>query len=136
MLVCCIQDKHVYAFVQVYVTLKGSSHWKSINKSSEMTNTIANGISEDAVSVISVSANSGATVSFPIIPTKLGNIPVEISAQSTASADAVRRILLVEVRRNIRDLSEFCTIIFSIITRVKNENPLLRLVALEVTMTQ
>lgn len=114
MLVCCIQDKHVYAFVQVYVTLKGSSDWKSINKSSEITNTITNGISQDAVSVITVSANSGASASFPIIPTKLGNIPVEISAQSTTSADAVRRILLVEVRRNIRDLSEFCITIFSI----------------------
>ena len=136
MLVCCIQDKHVCAFVQVYVTLKGSPDWTSINKSSEMTTTIANGISEDAVSVITVSANSGATVSFPIIPTKLGNIPVEISAQSTTSADAVRRILLVEVRRNICDLSEFCTIIFSIITRVKMRILYPRLVAVEVIMTQ
>lgn len=95
MLVTCIQDKHVC--FQVYVTLKASPDWKNINKSSEETSNIVNGISEDVVSVISVSANSGATVSFPIIPTKLGNIPVEISAQSTTSADAVRRNLLVEV---------------------------------------
>ncbi|CAB4033836.1 CD109 antigen-like, partial [Paramuricea clavata] len=81
---------------QVYVTLKASPDWKNINKSAIPSNNVTDGISDDVISVISVPANSGASVSFPIIPIKLGNIPIEIRAQSTTSADAVRRNLLVE----------------------------------------
>ena len=88
-------------FPQVYVTLKASQGWKNINKTAAPSNSVSDGVSNDVISVITVPANSGATVSFPIIPIKLGNIPVEISAQSTTSADAVRRNLLVEVSNHV-----------------------------------
>jgi hypothetical protein len=86
---------------QVYVTLKASPDWENINKSAIPSNNVTDDISDDVISVISVPANSGASVSFPIIPIKLGNIPVEIRAQSTTSADAVRRNLLVEVCNHV-----------------------------------
>ena len=52
---------------------------------------------DDIKHVIKVSANDGAAVSFPIIPKKLGNIPIEVHAQTTSSSDGVERTLLVEV---------------------------------------
>jgi hypothetical protein len=75
------------------VTLKASPDWKNVNRTAAPRDSSAH----DVISVITVPANSGATVSFPIIPIKLGNIPVQITAQSTTSADAVLKTLLVEV---------------------------------------
>ena len=74
------------------MTLEGSDAWTNI-----VTNDATSNVEVNVAVVITVSANSGSTVSFPIIPTKLGNIPITVKAQSTKSRDAVRRHLLVEV---------------------------------------
>jgi hypothetical protein len=46
-----------------------------------------------------VPKGEGKSVFFPIVPSALGNIELEVSAQSTMAADAVRRYLLVQVKR-------------------------------------
>ena len=79
------------------MTLKGSNDWKNLVEKSE-NNIIEDNAADDIKHVIKVSADSGAVVSFPIVPSKLGNIPIEVHAQTTTSADAVKRTLLVEVR--------------------------------------
>ena len=79
------------------MTLKGSNDWKNMVEKTE-NNIIEGDAADDIKHVIKVSANSGAAVSFPIVPGKLGNIPIEVHAQTTTSADGVRRTLLVEVR--------------------------------------
>jgi hypothetical protein len=78
------------------VTLKSSDGWKNLNEN----NAVEDNTVGDVKHVIKVSANSGAAVSFPIIPSKLGNIPIEVHAQTTTSADGARRTLLVEVRHD------------------------------------
>jgi len=50
----------------------------------------------DAVQDILVAAGEAKSVYFPIIPADLGKINIEVKAQSTRAADAVRRQLLVE----------------------------------------
>ncbi|XP_070574483.1 CD109 antigen-like [Ptychodera flava] len=45
---------------------------------------------------IAVPAGEGRSVSFPLKPTRIGNIVLNVRAQSTEAADAVERILLVE----------------------------------------
>ena len=78
------------------MTLKSSDGWKNLNEN----NVVEDNTVGDVKHVIKVSANSGAAVSFPIIPSKLGNIPIEVHAQTTTSADGARRTLLVEVRHD------------------------------------
>ncbi|XP_059169319.1 CD109 antigen-like isoform X2 [Physella acuta] len=50
----------------------------------------------DAVQDIFVKAGEAKSVYFPIVPADLGRIDIEVKAQSTKAADAVRRQLLVE----------------------------------------
>ncbi|XP_059162967.1 CD109 antigen-like [Physella acuta] len=50
----------------------------------------------DVVQEIMVKAGEVESVYFPIVPDDLGRIDVEVKAQSTKAADAVRRQLLVE----------------------------------------
>ena len=42
-------------------------------------------------------ANKGTTVSFPIIPSVIGQMRVRVTARTSGAADAVQRNLLVEV---------------------------------------
>ncbi len=79
------------------MTLKKSDDWTNLVEKKE-NNLIEDDTAGDVKHVIKVSANSGAAVSFPITPSKLGNIPIEVHAQTTTSSDGVRRTLLVEVR--------------------------------------
>ena len=46
-----------------------------------------------------VPADDSVAVYFAVIPTKIGRIPIKVTAQSTSAADAVERQLLVEVSR-------------------------------------
>lgn len=82
--------------LEVTVTLKSSDDWKNLVEKDE-NNLIENSDSADVKHVIKVPANSGSAISFPIIPKKLGYIPITVYAQTTTSADGVRRTLLVEV---------------------------------------
>ncbi|XP_059162968.1 CD109 antigen-like [Physella acuta] len=50
----------------------------------------------DVVQEVMVKAGEAKSVYFPIVPADLGRIDVEVKAQSTKAADAVRRQLLVE----------------------------------------
>ncbi|XP_059143995.1 CD109 antigen-like [Physella acuta] len=50
----------------------------------------------DVVQDVMVKAGEAKSVYFPIVPADLGRIDVEVKAQSTKAADAVRRQLLVE----------------------------------------
>lgn len=47
--------------------------------------------------MLQVAAGEAKSVYFPIVPSSLGKIDVEVKAQSTKAADAVRRQLLIEV---------------------------------------
>ena len=46
---------------------------------------------------VQVKSQEQAAVYFPLIPSAVGAINIEVSARSTLSADAVRRQLVVEV---------------------------------------
>ena len=81
------------------MTLEGSDAWTNIIE----TNNESSNVGDNVAVVIVVSANSGSTISFPIIPTKLGSIPITVRAKSTKSSDAVRRHLLVEVSYTFKD---------------------------------
>ncbi|KAH9514215.1 hypothetical protein Btru_028392 [Bulinus truncatus] len=50
----------------------------------------------DSVQDITIKAGEAKSVYFPIVPADLGKINIEVKAQSTKAADAVRRQLLVE----------------------------------------
>ena len=78
------------------MTLKASDDWTNLVEKSENNLIDDNGVG-DVKHVIRVPANGGAALSFPIVPSKLGNIPIEVLAQTTTSGDWVRRTLLVEV---------------------------------------
>lgn len=96
---CAVRSKQTvtYLYFQVTVTLRGSGDWKYFNETDNDVSGQETNAGRDVTSNIMVPANSGAGVSFPIIPLKLGNIPITVSAQSTTSADAVKRNLLVQV---------------------------------------
>ncbi|XP_028411916.1 CD109 antigen-like isoform X2 [Dendronephthya gigantea] len=81
--------------VKVTVTLKRSDDWENMVEEDE-NSLIKNSDASDVIHVIKVLANSGTAISFPIIPKKLGYIPITVHAQTTTSADGVRRTLLVE----------------------------------------
>ncbi|XP_046569084.1 CD109 antigen-like isoform X2 [Haliotis rubra] len=53
--------------------------------------------SKDQTHYITVKSNEPQTVYFPIIPSSLGAIDIEVSARTTLAADAVRRQLNVQV---------------------------------------
>ena len=46
---------------------------------------------------VQVKSQEQAAVYFPLIPSAVGAVDIEVSARSTLSADAVRRQLVVEV---------------------------------------
>ena len=46
---------------------------------------------------IFISAQNSRTVRFPIVPLRLGQVPLRITAYSTIESDAVIRMLFVEV---------------------------------------
>ena len=89
---------------QVTVTLKGSKHWAIIDEVNKLGLRGENPVNKDYVEkemdlkvVVSVGAGQGRAISFPVVPRTLGLVPVEVRAQSTSHADAVKRNLLVEV---------------------------------------
>ena len=45
-------------------------------------------------------SKDAASTRFWIVPERLGQIPIEVSAVSGAAGDAVRRLLLVEVSKS------------------------------------
>jgi len=47
-----------------------------------------------------VYSKDAASTRFWIVPERLGQIPIEVSAVSGAAGDAVRRLLLVEVSKS------------------------------------
>ena len=47
--------------------------------------------------LIQAPAKKGTTVSFPIIPSVIGQMRVRVTARTSGAADAVQRNLLVEV---------------------------------------
>ena len=49
------------------------------------------------LSLWQVAPNDAQSAWFWLVPDDLGNIPIEVKAQSHLAADAVRRMLLVEV---------------------------------------
>ncbi|CAH1779310.1 unnamed protein product, partial [Owenia fusiformis] len=78
---------------EVTITLKSSSEFKVKH---------GNDIDElepenkDVVIIVIIPANSGKSVTIWICTTELGNIKLEVMAQSNVAADAVERTLLVE----------------------------------------
>ena len=89
---------------QVTITLKGSKHWSIIDEVNNLGLRGENSVYQDYVEQemdlkveVSVGAGEGKAVSFPVVPRTLGLVPVEVRAQSSSHADAVRRNLLVEV---------------------------------------
>ena len=46
---------------------------------------------------VEVPANDAVTVKFVVWPIEIGEIPIGVTARSTLAADAVQRVLLVEV---------------------------------------
>lgn len=89
---------------QVTITLKGSKHWSVIDEVNNLGLRGENSVYQDYVEQemdlkveVSVGAGEGKAVSFPVVPRTLGLVPVEVRAQSSSHADAVRRNLLVEV---------------------------------------
>ncbi|XP_055894439.1 CD109 antigen-like isoform X2 [Biomphalaria glabrata] len=80
--------------MQVTVTLAASDKFYNI----EIDANGANGLFQQSqsVKVIMVEAGEAISVYFPIFPHELGKIDIEVKAQSTSAADAVRRQLLVE----------------------------------------
>lgn len=79
--------------VSVLVTLPGSNDYNSIVIGADGSETTANG---DQERTVMVKSNGQVAVYFPIIPTQVGAVDIEVSARSTLSADAVRRQLIVE----------------------------------------
>ncbi|EDO32956.1 predicted protein, partial [Nematostella vectensis] len=80
---------------EVTITLKASKHWTIINELSPR-GAPDQGEPKDTEYKMTVPANEGRAVSFPITPKTLGTIPIIVQAQSVSAADAVQRILIVE----------------------------------------
>ncbi|CAG5136700.1 unnamed protein product, partial [Candidula unifasciata] len=78
---------------EVVVTLKGNIGFKSVKPSSSGLEVLESG---DQVKRIKVKSQELGVVYFAILVTGLGNIPIEIAAQSPGAADAIRRILVVK----------------------------------------
>ncbi|KAL5016385.1 hypothetical protein ScPMuIL_005974 [Solemya velum] len=77
----------------VEVTLDSNDDFKSIRVDE---NGIEEHVSAPQVSILLIPAGDAKTVNFPIVPVSLGDIPIQVRAQSTSAADAVRRIIVVE----------------------------------------
>ncbi|BFZ24492.1 hypothetical protein BsWGS_27530 [Bradybaena similaris] len=79
--------------LQVRVTLAKSSSFFNIAVGGDGQEQLTQG---DTYQDILVAAGDAKSVYFPIVPADLGKIDIEVKAQSTKAADAVRRQLLVE----------------------------------------
>ncbi|XP_013387199.1 CD109 antigen-like [Lingula anatina] len=86
--------------MMVTVTLKNNGGFQSQirDASGKLTTTAV-----DQVEHVLVKANTGKSVFFPVIPTSLGKIDVEVHAQASMAADGVRRQLLVEPEGDPRE---------------------------------
>ena len=90
--------------VKVTITLKGSKHFAIIDEVNKLGLRGESTVNKDYVDKvmdlkveITVGAGQGKAVSFPVVPRTLGFVPIEVRAQSSRNADAVKRSLLVEV---------------------------------------
>lgn len=88
---------------QVTITLKGSKHWSIIDEVNKLGLRGESSASPtyvdqemDLTTEVSVGPGEGVAVSFPVVLRTLGFVPVEVRAQSSSLADAVKRNLLVE----------------------------------------
>ncbi|XP_025086891.1 CD109 antigen-like [Pomacea canaliculata] len=79
--------------IVVVVKLPASNEYTSVTIGSGESETVTPG---DQERTVNVKSNEQAVVYFPIIPTALGAIDIEVSARSTLAADAERRQLIVE----------------------------------------
>ncbi|XP_059152580.1 CD109 antigen-like isoform X3 [Physella acuta] len=79
--------------LSVTVTLKGKSNFRSVTYSSNGTEILVNG---DQQKTIQVKSQKQAVAYFPILATTAGLIDLEVSAQSTVAADAVRQPIVVK----------------------------------------
>ncbi|KAI0217488.1 CD109 antigen [Lamellibrachia satsuma] len=77
--------------VEVKVTLSRSDSFK-IRSVNDLSNTVF----KEAIFWITVAPNDAQSAWFWIVPDQLGNIPIEVKAQSHLAADALRRMLLVK----------------------------------------
>ncbi|XP_025086986.1 CD109 antigen-like [Pomacea canaliculata] len=77
----------------VLVTLPASHEYMNVVIDSDGSEILT---SEDQKQVVQISSNEQAVVHFPIIPSDLGTIDIEVSARSTMAADAERRQLHVQ----------------------------------------
>lgn len=87
----------------VTVTLKASKDWAIIDEVNSLGLRGQSSVNKDYVDKamdlsveIEVGAGEGKAVSFPVVPKTLGQVPIEVRAQSVSNADAVKRNLLVE----------------------------------------
>lgn len=87
----------------VTVTLKGSKDWAIIDEINSLGLRGQSSVNKDYVDKamdlsveVEVGAGQGKAVSFPVVPKTLGQVPIEVRAQSVSNADAVKRNLLVE----------------------------------------
>lgn len=86
------------------MTLKASKDWAIIDEVNSLGLRGQSSVNKDYVDKamdlsveIEVGAGEGKAVSFPVVPKTLGQVPIEVRAQSVSNADAVKRNLLVEV---------------------------------------
>ncbi|KAL5016375.1 hypothetical protein ScPMuIL_005964 [Solemya velum] len=77
----------------VVVTLDRSDHFQSIRVDASG---VEEYVSVQETSTLLIPSGEAKTVNFAVVPVRLGKIPIQVRAQSTAAADAVRRQLLVE----------------------------------------
>ncbi|KAL5016374.1 hypothetical protein ScPMuIL_005963 [Solemya velum] len=77
----------------VVVTLDRSDHFQSIRVDASGVEIY---LSVQEMSTLIIPSGEAKTVNFAVVPVRLGKIPIQVRAQSTDAADAVRRQLLVE----------------------------------------
>lgn len=68
------------------------------------------------IDMLQARADQGTTVSFPIIPTTIGQMRVKVTALTSGAADAVQRDLLVEVCLHTLWLGDGCPICLMLIS--------------------
>ncbi|KAK7463204.1 hypothetical protein BaRGS_00038213 [Batillaria attramentaria] len=75
--------------VSVLVTLPGSHEYTSIVIGADGSETMSN---DDQERTVMVKSNEQTVVYFPVIPTGIGSIDIEVSARSTLAADAAEGV--------------------------------------------
>ncbi|XP_012945641.1 CD109 antigen [Aplysia californica] len=79
--------------LDVVVTLKASSSFKNVKVMSDGTETMTQG---DVISMVHVVSQEQGVVYFPVLASDIGVADVEVSAQSSNAADAVRRHINIQ----------------------------------------